>query len=396
MNEGTPNAGQREFHCDFCKGRIFIAHDLPPTRAPCPYCGGLITSPALVEETPCQPDPTPGADPGDRPTIADSPPVVQKKQRVTDWIPAVLFFLILLLGGMVAVYYGTRDFRQGQADPAADSAVKDENYIRSGWQKEAEAVLRGFLAAHGHQEKLPYIMNAGALAPRLAAFYGDALIDDSDTPFEGFLIHNLSEQDKRRGIFMLTYDQPPQIDMREFFRPIAPLEVQHGVEPAEPVFSAFARASNFAMEPLRVHAFFKRTPDGLKLDWETFVQTKYRLLQDLIAHPEPGRGGVFRVHVMEDVPEGRQGDSGTRTYQLLDPAHREHSARVEVMEDSDIGRALSVINWRGSADKRPIARTATVELAWNAGPGGPVLAIRRFICWEFLGLGGEDPGAAVD
>jgi hypothetical protein len=69
---------------------------------------------------------------------------------------------------------------------------------------------------------------------------------------------------------------------------------------------------------------------------------------------------------------------------------------VEVMEDSDIGRALSVINWRGSADKRPIARTATVELAWNAGPGGPVLAIRRFICWEFLGLGGEDPGAAVD
>lgn len=41
----------------------------------------------------------------------------------------------------------------------------------------------------------------------------------------------------------------------------------------------------------------------------------------------------------------------------------------------------------------PLTRTATVELEW-AGTDSPQLAISRFVCWEILGLGGQDGSIA--
>jgi hypothetical protein len=58
-----------------------------------------------------------------------------------------------------------------------------------------------------------------------------------------------------------------------------------------------------------------------------------------------------------------------------------------------MGRALSLINWRGTKENRPITRTATMELKWNGEPTAPELEISRFLCWEFLGLGGHQPAA---
>jgi hypothetical protein len=269
-----------------------------------------------------------------------------------------------------------------------DNTIREANYIRIGWQKDAAEVLRGFLAARDWNDKLPFILNSQALAGRVRDFYGEDTINDSDTPFEGFSIHELDEEDRKRGLFMMIYDQPPQIDMREFFRPLATLEVQHDIEEADLIFSTFARASNFDMDPLRVHAFFKRTPDGLKLDWELYTQTKYRTLRSFVELPAPGRNAVFRVQMMEDVPDRQRDETGYRTYRLEDPAHRSDSARVNVKVDSDLGRTLSAINWRGMDGKLPIMRTATVELGWTGGEAAPELAIQRFICWEFLGLGG--------
>jgi hypothetical protein len=81
---------------------------------------------------------------------------------------------------------------------------------------------------------------------------------------------------------------------------------------------------------------------------------------------------------------------GTRTYRVADPANTGDTARINVKVDSEIGRALSLINWRGTKESRPITRTATVELKWTGEPDAPELEISRFICWEFLGLGGQD------
>ena len=273
--------------------------------------------------------------------------------------------------------------------PAAGLTALDANYIRIGWQKDATRLLTGFLAANRASEKLPFILNAQTLENRVRDFYGKDVIDDSDTPANAFSVYELSEEDRKRGLFMMTYDQPPQFDMREFFRPLASLEVQYGIDEADILLSTVARAGNFAMEPLRVHAFFKKTSDGLKLDWEIFAQTKYRTFRNFTELPEPGRNGVFRVFIVEDVPDAK-GGPGTRTYRMSDPAHTDDATRVVVKEDSDVGRILSQLNWLGTKGGNPLTRTATVELAW-VGNGGPAeLQLRRFICWEFLGLGGEE------
>lgn len=334
-----------------------------------------------------------------KPPVHGSAPLEAEKIPIKQWLPVAGFLGLLAVSAGIAIYFGTRETSAPKTVPPPstqalidDNEVRENHYIRLGWRKDAARVLEGFMAATTVRDKLPFILGGETMAQRLAEFYGTAAIDDSDTPAAAFSYTELSEDDRRRGMFLMVYDQPPQIDMREFFKPLATLEVQHGLEEADILLNTVARTTNFAMQPLRVQAFFKRTPDGLKLDWETFVQTKHRLFQSFTDLPQPGRKEVFRVLVIEDVADPAQTAAGQRAYLLADPAHRDHNARVAVAADSDIGRALEVINWRGRPDAQPRSRTATVELAWISENDTPVLTLSRFICWEFLGLGGQTSG----
>jgi hypothetical protein len=470
-NPEIPN-DKKQFICTHCSGKILVPRDLPPTTAPCPYCGGTITSPAgdgstssgpppapvavsvQVSSPPAGPPPVPppaviaalvqGPPP---PPVVETPPQAQPPQTTARVVPAtpaparepqpapvraekvrkpepaakalppqqtpkkkltpakpqvtaksggfpIALVSLLLLGGGALTYFVTKEMNREIPPPSVASAETltplDANYIRIGWQKDATRLLNDFLAAEKAGEKLPFILNADSLATRVRGFYGDGVINDSDTPAGAFSVYELSEEDRKRGLFMMTYDQPPQFEMREFFRPLATLEVQYGIDEADMLLSTVARAGNFAMEPLRVHAFFKKTSAGLKLDWEIFSQTKYRTFRSFTELPEPGHTGVFRVFIVEDVPDRTQPDPLARTYRLSDPAHTDDAARVNVKQDSDIGRSLSQLNWLGTKGGSPLTRTATVELAWSGGNGPPQLQLRRFICWEFLGLGGQD------
>ncbi len=304
-----------------------------------------------------------------------------------------LFFLIL--AGGAAVYFisqqmGTKVDPPNFAGSPEDQEIREANYIRIGWQKEAFDTLEGYINATTVETKIPFINQGEALEEKMNDFYGGVdSINDSDTPANSFSVQDLSEEDRQRGIFMLTYDQPPQFALKDFFRPLASLEVQYGVDEADLLLSTMARVSNFAMEPVRVHAFFKRTDEGLKLDWEVFAQTKYRRFRNFVELPDKGQSEVFRVLIVEDVPDKGQGVFGALTYRLADPANLADSVRVNVKLDSEIGRALSIINWRGNKQSTPITRTATVELGWT-DEDMPKLEIKRFICWEFLGLGGKE------
>jgi hypothetical protein len=306
----------------------------------------------------------------------------------------LVLLVIILIGGGV-VYLASKELGKNIEPPtiktaAGDPAANEMNYIRIGWQKEAYQVLRGYMAATEAKDKVPFVLNGPQLAAKIEDFYGGGTVIDTDTPADAFSVYELSEEDRRRGLFMMIYDQPPQFEMKEFFRPLASLEVQYGVDEADLLLSTLARVGNFAMEPLRVHAFFKRTPEGLKLDWEIFAQTKYRTFQNFVELPETGQSGVFRTFIVEDVPDKGRAVAGTRTYRLVDPANTTDIARVNVKIDSETGRALSLINWRGTKENRPITRTATVELKWIGDEASPELEITRFICWEFLGLGGQE------
>lgn len=303
--------------------------------------------------------------------------------------------LLLILAGGAAMFYLSKRMGTGVNPPIAtgsleDQEIREANYIRIGWQKDAYEVLEKFIAGTSVEEKLPYVHNPEIVRPRMKSFYSGVAINDSDTPAGSFSVHELPEADRKRGIFMLIYDQPPQFALREFFRPLASLEVQYGIDEADILLSTMARVGNFAMEPVRVHAFFKRTDVGLKLDWEVFAQTKYRIFRNFVELPEAGQSEVLRVLIQEDVPDKGQGVAGTRTYRLSDPANPSDSARINVVLDSELGRTLSVINWRGTKLNQPITNTATVELEWTGDENAPTLQIKRFISWEFLGLGGKE------
>lgn len=272
--------------------------------------------------------------------------------------------------------------------------LREKQYLEGGWEDDAREVLGRFLAAERSAGKAAYSIRGSELLEEMDGFYDGLWIDDSDTPVEAFAVFPLLMKDRERGIFMLTYDQPPVFELNEFFVPLSPLGVQHGVEEPGLLLASVARRSNFTAEPLKVHALFKRTPDGLRVDWETFVQTKYRTMRDFLELPIAGTSKVFRVIISETVPENRPVPAGFRTYMIADPAYSlEDSARVNVAVDSEIGRALSILNWRGTKDGRAISKTATLELGWSAEET-PQLEVKKFVCWEFLGVGGEAvPGA---
>ncbi len=441
MSENPVPNHQREFRCKHCNGKILIPRDLPPTTGPCPHCSGVITSPAPETQpaatfhapaappkpapapAPAQARPAPVATPPaasappprDQPSPASPEPATgpsergaridssRNKPRKEEGKRSILFHLLMAFILLVALGFGVvviaSEMAKKKASPApavsSTSAIAEANYIRIGWRTEANEVLQDFINGRTVAEKLPHILDPGRIEPLMEEFYGGGIINDTDTPVDGFSVYELSEVDRNRGIFMMVYDQPLQPEMKEFFRPLVPLEVQHGLEEMNLLLSAVTLAENFAMEPLRVFAFFKRTPEGLKLDWETFAQTKYRTFQNFVELPSPGQSEIFRVFIVEDVPDKGRAVAGTRTYRMADPANPTDTTRVNVKIDSETGRALSIINWRGTTENRAITRTATVELRWTEDHQAPELEISRLICWEFLGLGGEGAPAPV-
>lgn len=155
---------------------------------------------------------------------------------------------------------------------------------------------------------------------------------------------------------------------------------------------ATSPAPSATAEPLRDHAFFKRTPEGLKLDWEISAKAKYRTFRSFIAYPKPGQAPIFRFVAMEDVPETGRSVTGTRSYRLLNPATPADSVRINVAIDS-IGRALAELDWLGTKDAVSRSRTVTDESKWSGGENSPLLEISRFVCWILVGSGGEDVSA---
>jgi hypothetical protein len=308
-------------------------------------------------------------------------------------VSATVIGVILLAAVVAAIFY----IRQSPPPsgkpglPMAGATPDPERHRLSGeLEEEARSVLKQLIAGTTVAQKLPYVLDGPRLADDMEAFYGGTLIDDSDTPAEIFSVYELLQTDLERGIFLMEFDRPPQFALKEFFRPLATAEVQYGLEDPGILLSHIAQPENFTLEPVRVFAFFKRTPEGLKIDWEVFAQTKYRTLLNFVELPSPGQREVFRVYIFEDVPEPGRDVPGYRTYRVADPANPMDSARVRMKEDSKIGKELSVINWRGSTSGNQKTPTATIELAWTRGDGiEPELTIQRFICWEFLGIGGE-------
>ncbi len=266
-----------------------------------------------------------------------------------------------------------------------------ERFLEQGWKSEASNALAGFLQARSSEEKARHVIGGDVLMREMEKFYtGVSEIDESDTPVNAFSHQQLDIMDRRRGLFLMRFERPSQLKMSEFFRPVAPLEIQHDLKEPGLLLSAFSTRERFAMEPVRVMAFFKEEEGKLLLDWKVYTQTKYRIFKHFINTPRPGAGEVFRVMIRETLPVTKTGTNTNagRTFSLSDPAFARDQVTVSVLNDELPGRILSELAWINIPDRRDQNRYATVRLSWTNASESQI-HLDEVICWEFLGLGGE-------
>ena len=384
MSDSSQQAST-SFSCQYCHEDIYIPPGLPPTLAPCPHCGKEVTSPEKTQEqvtgSPSEPS---SGEQVVRLQVDDR----SRGSRVI-WVTAVA--LLLLAGGLTFLLT-----RQGGNEPSSNGTgvaqgaetleSQEEAWLTSGWKVEASKVLAAFLKARSPAERMKYVIANDGVLEELQMFYPEGN-DDSDSPVESFAHRMGNENDQKKGIFMMQYRRPLLVDMRDNFTPIGSLDKILGVEGSNLLDMARQINEGDLSKPIGINAFFKKTDDGLKLDASVFIQGKFRTFRAFVDYPRPGKKQLFRVVISETMVHELRDDRRYRVYRLDDFAYPKDYVNVPVLVDSEVGKILSPLNWRGM-NRNVSLRTATVELGWSKEKPSK-LHIERFICWQFLGVGGE-------
>jgi hypothetical protein len=388
MSEFSQFSQQRAFHCPSCNGRIVIPSNLPATTGPCPHCQATITSPEPVVHA-SNPEAAPKPQPSQQPQpiaastpleTTDSPaesspvdPVKSKPDKSKNHAsPLLLTFiammvLIILCGG--AYFY--LDSVKRNSD-GADSTLNRANQPKN---LTFLPVLEKYLAAASLEEKLPFVYNAEQLRPKMEAFYREGIINEADTPANSFKLIPLPEKDSKKGYVLLACNLP------------APAALNQLVQQENDDKTKVPATGD---DRIKILAFLKETDQGMKLDWEVFTQTKYRTLRQFIQTPKFGSSQAFRLIVTNVPPTPDAEPDAPVRFRFFDPVHI--SDVVEIAPDPTLqaGQALTRLTMESAKLTTPAQRTATVELIWAGHQSDPKILIKRFICWEFLGLGGKE------
>lgn len=311
--------------------------------------------------------------------------------------PAIVFLgaALLMVGLVVLGIFLLMPSRDDDEELEQTEAIDQRRFAQEGWKLVASNRLRGFLGAQSIEEKAKHVIGGAERVEDMRNFYAFKIPDEADMPVDAFSVDGSNIENRERGIFLMRYERPAQFDIRDFFRPVAPLEVQYKLEEPGLLLSGLARLENFAMEPARAMVFFRQVGADLRIDWDTYVQTKYRTLRQFSGLPLGGADERFRVKVAEDIPDiSSAAVTGMRCYRLTDPGIDADYVKVYVSEDSEAGQQLAGLNWVGVEGAAIVSRTATVDLMWSSGDD-PRLALKQIVCWEFLGLGGEEGSAEL-
>lgn len=223
-------------------------------------------------------------------------------------------------------------------------------------EKAARETLEAFLNAAPMEERLSRVLDPQRVAPLMERYYRFAEDDASFLKDVQWRPAKQPADDLRRGILILERVIDPQ------------------TSPAVP------------RHPLLL--FFKREPGETnyhyRLDWETYVQERERLLMKFLANPE-SPPGVFRVELRRKHVFGL--DSSPGALPPLGCSVRPLLVRDEFEAVIPAGHPLyerfnRELKWTFHAP-------ATVKLQWTKlpGQGEPRLEIADFYCWEFAGVG---------
>jgi len=420
---GPSQLSQASFPCKHCQQSIFIPAELPPTTAPCPHCGKEVTSPDQgiqpvpitnkgdsnkgVKNTVAAPSPvapvteTIRLDAPEKPTQSASvnedlgmPTLGDANQRRGKGNKAaVVAAVVILLGAGAVTFWLANSWGKNQQGDVSQTGkaeliptMSDEAWLKTGWKKDVTEILNAFMTAKSPEERLQYAIPNEGVLEQLKIFYPDS-VEDTEAPKEAFGHIMGGDIDHKRGIFLMQYRQPAQVDIRDYFAPIGSLEVVMRQRESSLMEMAYRIDEHNLSEPIGINAFFKKTDEGLKLDTSVFIQGRFRTFRAFVDYPRPGKTQIFRVVVSETISHALRDDKRYRTYRLEDFAYPKDFVNVPVLVDSAAGKILSAINWRGM-DRERVPRTATIELGWN-NEAPSKIGIVKVVCWEFLGVGGK-------
>jgi len=220
-------------------------------------------------------------------------------------------------------------------------------------------------------------LDSGPALPPLSAF--DILSPGS-----------LSEEDLRRGILLLLYQTTIESAPSPGI-PRLPAGMQLAPNPAGVFAASSATDGPRPRTPRRALAFFRQDSQRIRLDWEVFIQTWDRSL----AAFRDGRLGDgpmrFRVVIVRGAPTPESaGPTPSENFCLLDPLHAQDMIQIKV--DSSAAPApqlAAMLAQNPDAASKPWA--ATLDLKRDPQTG--LIYVHRFVCHEFLGLGGVSSAA---
>lgn len=388
-----PAPVQRSFACPACKATIYIPYHLAPTSAPCPHCRAIVTSPPLeaVDQSIPPKREIPNSIPAAIPhPVAVSEPKISTpspKSSKTPWFVSAAL-LLLIVGGSWVFYQNFVDANTGRLDPVTHAPVNEaavKPIYNFNWQTSARATLKNFLQATTLEEKARYVIGGQETLQRLRTQWGDQLLHEEPIREEDFAAIVIPDAQEESPTYLLMYQRPAQYDIKKFLRPLVTMEVMQGADSLDPLTSTLTNPANFELQPLHVYAYFKHTANGLQLDWDIYLQTRYRMLHQFAEKSPAGSEATFRVIAVQDVPLPEEKKMQRKIYRITDLAHITDSYRIYTPSDSTVAQQMIPIDWYQVIDQK--AQFIPVTIVLKKMPNEELL-LKSLICWDFEGLAG--------
>jgi hypothetical protein len=302
------------------------------------------------------------------------------------WLTLGLGSTLVLMAAIAGGYVWYRD-----AKPAADGPVSSLADLSAKANESVKVAFSGFLTAEDAQSLADRVINGEKKLPTIERY----LEKNGSFPKPGELDEisflPLAPGDSKKGIAGLIYRRDSPVDL------LPTNSMPLAVQTAGPLERLAMVSSLHEKKPRRALALFKRKDDQMLLEWDLFVQTWDRSLA-AFRDGELGNGPMrLRVLVASDIPVFENGETlESAVFRMQDPLHTEDVIRVQTQCFSHEERRLLEFDRTspGISARLGKARTATLDLVRDPETGR--IDIARFVCWEFLGLGGVEQPAAPE
>lgn len=263
--------------------------------------------------------------------------------------------------------------------------------VRSRLEQAARDSLKNFLNAGDPLTKSQWVIGGAgkvqAIQERLAD--GSAIPSFSEEGDE-IVTLPMTDDEARKGLCTFIYR--PVADAPLFANDaILPLEVATGIAPPNPLQEAALVEDSSGRVAKESIALFRLQDEQMLLDWDLFIQT---LDRSFIAFRDGslGKGPLrFRVVLSVDKPVFENGETvDLKVYHLQDPLHAGDSLRLQVdlLHPDEPLLRLAFHDKTGELLMPVQPRTATVDLVRD--PESGAITLSKFVCWEFLGVGGTE------